>query len=70
MAKEPEIDKIFNAILAKNQLAREIKHGYIPKNYTYSLVVIEEALAIAMDILVRRDNQPSVKEILESKFDV
>jgi hypothetical protein len=56
--KQTRADVIFNAILAKNQLAR---HGNVTVE---GLLDIEEALALAMRMIGFRDNQPSAKDCM------
>ena len=69
---ETKLDKVFNALLDKNDLARKIRT--MPEleleYFAYRLASIETALGIALNMLNARDNQPSVKEILESKENI
>ncbi len=66
-----KLDIMFDAILAKNQLARLVKRGTLPREISVDLVAIENALAIGMKRLNARDNQPSVIEIINcNEFDL
>ena len=58
-------DKHFDAILAKNQIARELKQ----KKDDVSLTNIKNLLLI-IEEYIGEGNQPSVEDILESEQDI
>jgi len=57
VAGQTRFDTIFEAILAKNIIARA---GNVNLDYLES---IERALSLAASLLGRRDNQPSAREV-------
>jgi len=60
--------KKFEAILSKNNIARELR-DFINRNEPMSTTAIIYALKQIEEYL-GEDNQPSVEEILTSKFDL
>ncbi len=59
VAGQTRFDTIFEAILAKNILARQGGSAYSKD----CLQSIERALALAADLVGKRDNQPNVESV-------